>query len=329
MGLRTSLSALVLGLLVACLGTGHAHAQSAAARQRARQLYGTGQALFDSGQYAQAEASFRAAYEAVPNAVVLRAVAAAQEHQGNIHQAIATLQQYLSESPNASDRAEVEAHLAELAARPATVAIASTPPGAQIVVDGEATDQTTPAEIEMPAGEHTVGLRLDGYQTAEQTLTAQAATRVRLEVPLTEAEPDAFGTQGGDGQAGSSVTSNTGGGGNPSDPSVEVWVTAGVAVAGLITGTVFGFLALSEQSTFDMSPTNATADRGEAFALAADISFGVAVLGAVTSLILYIVESSSGGDTTQTSMIEHDGLYLDIAPWAGRNSGGVSAQLRF
>ena len=39
---------------------------------------------------------------------------------------------------------------------------------------------------------------------------------------------------------------------------------------------VFGFLALSEQSSYDSAPQADTADRGEAFALVADISFGVA-----------------------------------------------------
>lgn len=322
--LHTWLSALVLGALVTCLGAGEAHAQSDATRQRARQLYATGQALFDSGQFAQAEASFRAAYEAVPNPVVLRAIAAAQERQGNVAQAAQTLQQYLRDSPNASDRAEVERHLTELTGRPATLAITSTPPGAQILLDGQPTGQTTPAEISMEAGDHAVELRLDGYQPFQQTVTAQASARLRMEVPLTAGAADALGANGGDGQAAAG-----GGGGGSDAPTVEVWVTAGIAAAALISGTVFGFLALSEQSNFDMAPSNEIADRGELFALIADISFGAAILAAGTAIVLYIVERSSGGSGAQTSMIEQDGLALDVAPWAARNSGGVAAQLRF
>ncbi len=324
---RTWLSALVVGALVTCFGAGQAHAQSEAARQRARQLYATGQALFDSGQFAQAEASFRGAYEAVPNPVVLRAIAAAQERQGNVGQAAQTLQQYLRDNPNATDRAEVERHITELAGRPAVLAVNSTPPGAQIIVDGQPTGQTTPTELSLPAGEHTIEIRLDGYQTVQQAFTAQASTRARMEVPLTPGGGDALGQQGGDG---ATAGGGGGGGGAGSDePTVEVWVTAGIAAAALISGTVFGFLALSEQSNFDNTPTNEIADRGELFALIADISFGAAILAAGTAIVLYIVERSSGGSSTQTSMIEHDDLRLDISPWAAQSGGGVAAQLRF
>lgn len=321
MRLRTGWVALATGVLVMCFGLGEAHAQTEAARARARQLYATAQALFDSGQYAQAEANFRAAYEAVPNPVVLRAIAAAQERQGNVVQAAQTLQQYLNDSPQATDRAEVERHIQELTGRPATMTVASTPPGAQILIDDQVVG-TTPAELPVAAGEHTIELRLAGYSTVRQTFTAQSATRARLDVPLTPGT-GTLGETGGDGQAASG-----GGGGGSEEPTAEVWAMAGVAAAGLISGTVFGFLALSEQSNFDAMPTNATADRGELFALIADISFGVAIAGAATAIILYIVERSSGGDT-QTSMLERDGLRLDVSPWAGLNSGGVAAQLRF
>ncbi len=288
-------------------------------RQRARQLYGEAQALFQAGNYAQAEASFRAAYEAVPNPVVLRAIASAQEHQGNIAGAIQTLEHYLRDSPGATDRAEVEARLASFRARPAMVAIASTPPGARILVDGRDTGHVTPHEVSMPAGAHTIQLQLDGHDAAEQTIEAQAATRVRLEMAL-DAQADPLATTGGDEQAAEETTEPTNEGGGSSDPSAGVWVFAGIGAATLIAGTVFGFLALSEQSNFDTMPSNDTADRGETFALVADISFGVAAASVLAAIILYIVERADADSSSSSAM---------VAPYATENGGGVAASLRF
>lgn len=330
--LRSCVAAMGLGVLVCVSTLGVAAVASAQGNtQRARQLYAEAQALFDSGQYAAAESSFRAAYDEVPNPVVLKAIASAQERQGNISGALETLQQYLREAPaNAPDRAEVEGRVRELSSQPATVAVSSTPAGAAIYVDGTDSGQVTPAEVTMSPGEHTVEVRLSGYSPASQTFEAQAATRVRLEVPLSEdaggAGGDAFGAGGGDGQ-GADGGGDGGGGGGSGEPSVGVWVTAGLGAAGLISGTVFGFLALSEQSNFEQTPTHATADQGETYALVADISFGFAAAMAITAVVLYIVESSSGSSDAQAAGLL-DGQ-LQVGGFADAQSGGVAAQLLF
>jgi len=296
-----------------------AEAQSADARQRARQLYTEAQALFEAGNYAQAEASFRAAYEAVPNPVVLRAVASAQEHQGNIAGAIETLERYLEQNPQASDRAEVEGLLTRFRAQPAIVNISSAPAGAQIFVDGRDTRQVTPADVSIANGEHTVELRLAGHAAVTQTFTAQAATRMRLELNL-EAEPaDPLGTEGGDGQLADEEEQQADDGGGSDDPSAGVWVLAGVGAATLIAGTVFGFLALSEQSNFDSEPAEDVADRGEIFALVADIGFGIAGASVIAAIILYVVERADS-DSDSAAI---------VAPYVTAEGGGVSAQLRF
>ena len=330
--MRNFLLGLLAGVLVCGAFATSTQAQSRAAQQRARQLYAEAQSLFDSGQYAQAEASFRAAYSAVPNPVVLRAIAASQERQGNIAQSIATLNEYLQASPQARDRAEVEARIRDLQSRPATVAVLSTPPGAEIFVDGRSTGQTTPADVSMAGGDHSVELRLNGYATQSQTFTARAATRVRLQMTLVPGAggPDPMGT-GGDGQnAGGG--GGGGGGGGSADPSVGVWVFAGIAIAALVAGTVFGFVALSDQSEFDGNPSHEVADRGEAFALAADISFGVAGAAAITAIVLYIVEATSG--SSDSAALDPEAPRLTLAPYAtpvagGGARGGLAAQLRF
>lgn len=317
----------VLGVTVALVlwaGFGQASAQDA--RAVARERFAAGQQLFDRGQFAESEAQFRAAYEAMPNPVVLRAIAAAQERQNNTAGAVATLQQYLAESPNATDRAEVERRIVELGSRRAIVMFSSTPPGAEILVDGQATGQRTPIEVQIAPGDHILELRLNGVPPVQQRFSAVANTRVRVEVNL--AQPDAFGATGGDGQLAGDGSSGDGSGGL-TEPSLGVWITAGVAAAGLISGTVFGFLALSEQSNFDQAPSLETADRGEAFALVADIGFGVAAAAAITSVVLYILERSSGSGAAQARGTEGEQLQLGVAPWAAPTGAGVAAQLRF
>ncbi|HEU5452726.1 MAG TPA: protein kinase, partial [Terriglobales bacterium] len=46
----------------------------------------------------------------------------------------------------------------------AKMTVNSSPPGAQVVVDGTNTGQTTPAVVELAKGEHTVALQLQGFQ---------------------------------------------------------------------------------------------------------------------------------------------------------------------
>ncbi|MBZ0120942.1 MAG: PEGA domain-containing protein [Sandaracinaceae bacterium] len=293
-------------------------------RNRARQLYAEAQALFDSGNFSAAETSFRAAYAASPNPVVLRAIATCQERQGNIRGAVETLTHYLRDAPAAPDRAAVEAHLRELSSQPGTVRVGSVPPGAEIFLDGRDTGQRTPASVSVPAGPHTIELRLAGYASASQSFTAAAATTMSLNVPMTQAAggADPFGGQGG----GSTQPVTGGSTGGSADPSAEVWITAGLSAAALISGTVFGFLALSEQSNYDAMPSQEIADRGSAFALVADISFGVALAAAATSIILYIVERPSGD---RRASLNGERLRVSVAPWAAPTGGGAGLQLQF
>ncbi|HUI75581.1 MAG TPA: protein kinase [Candidatus Acidoferrum sp.] len=50
--------------------------------------------------------------------------------------------------------------------------VKSNPRGAEILVDGITTGQTTPARVEIPAGIHTIELKLNGYQLARRSVQA-------------------------------------------------------------------------------------------------------------------------------------------------------------
>lgn len=291
-----------------------------AARDAARESYGRGQSLYQAGQYEESEAAFMQAYAIIPNPVVLIGVAESRERRGDAAGAIEMFERYLAERADAPDAEAIRARIAGLRTGPATLAITSTPSGAAIQVDGDDSGEVTPAEVQVPAGEHTVGFTLDGHEAAEQSVTAAEGTRHEVAAELTATATDpAFG----DGEpivepeptpAEEVAVADDG-------PSVGVWVSAGIAAGTLVAGTVVGFLALSEEGDFDDTPTDAIADRGETFALVADVFFGIAAAAAITGLVLYL----TGGDDDEDSESAH----LDVAPLVGPNGGGLSARVQF
>jgi len=60
----------------------------------------------------------------------------------------------------------VEKAPAKPAKTKATLKLNSTPPGAEIVVDGKAADKSTPDTVTIDRGQHTIALRLEGFQEA-------------------------------------------------------------------------------------------------------------------------------------------------------------------
>lgn len=307
---------LLLALVLAAVGgtspmASAAHAQAAQAgtpsdaqRARARQLYAEGQRHFEAGRFAEAQASFEAAYAEVPNPVVLLGVASAQERLGRAEDAARTLRRYLRERPDAPDRESVQERIARLdpggvTADPGVIRVASTPEGAAIAIDGQPTDRTTPAEVQVAPGAHEVTLTLQGYAPLTQTVRVDPGQTSDLTLGLVALEPesgiagqteqDVFGDAGA-GEAPAQPASSDAPAPANASPSAGVWAATAVAGVGLVTGTVFGFLALSAQSDFDVAPSHEVANRGEAFALVADLAFGVAVAAGLTGIVLYATE---------------------------------------
>lgn len=339
--LRHSVVILLVGLATLGAASGIVEAQAttptAEQRTRARELYGEGQRQFAAHAYPEALAAFQGAYAQVPNPVVLLGVASAQEQLGQRAEARATLERYLAERADAPDRAEV---LARIAALPApttgTIRVACTPTGAAIAVDGAAAG-TSPADVSVSAGAHELQLTLAGYAPLTRSVTVPAGGTVEVSVELvavpdvasTEDEPEemsedaAFGDEGaesGDEAEEAEPVPET-----PvsTDPSAGVWVTTAIAGVALVTGTVFGFLALSRQSDFDAMPTRSAADEGEAFALVADLSFGIAAAAGITAIVLYATErpSAPAADAATAS--------LRVVPLVSPTGGGAAVSARF
>ena len=302
-------------------------APSDAQRARARELYGEGQRAFADGRFAVALTAFEGAYAEVPNPVVLLGVASAQEGLGHREDAARTLRRYLAERATAPDRASVEQRIAALDPSGATAAPAVTAPvvtapavtapvvAAPVVTPPAVTAPavTAPADVAHAAGEEASEGDVALPETAEGGATEGTASDAADEDTSSE---DA----GADAPAAAPTASDDG-------PSTVVWATTAVAGVGLVTGTVLGFLALSAQSDFDATPSTDTADRGEMFALTADLAFGVAIASGVSAIVLYATEGH--GEAATSAAQSSGGVRFSMAPWAGPNGGGAGARLAF
>lgn len=78
-------------------------------------------------------------------------------------------------------RDNIQTQLAlELNSRIAWAQVDTTPKGAEIFLDGTTTGQSTPARVQMPAGLHTLIVRLPGYQQVKRTVQASEGGTVSI-----------------------------------------------------------------------------------------------------------------------------------------------------
>jgi len=70
------------------------------------------------------------------------------------------------------------------AGRVAWAQVNSTPEGAEILIDGVATGQVSPARVQMQAGSHIIALRLNGYQIAKRGVQASEGGTVNVSETL-------------------------------------------------------------------------------------------------------------------------------------------------
>jgi Ni,Fe-hydrogenase III small subunit len=287
-------------------------------REAARLAYDRGRKLFAENKFADARAAFQEAYDNVPNPIVLVSIGECQLRLGNYEDSHDAFTRYLAGRPDAPDRADVEKKLAEIAAMPATIVITTAPAGAALKVDGQDSGKVTPAEIQIPRGEHTLELTLAGHTAITEPLTAKAGVRHELHAELqpVPAPPPPVAPPPPPPAP------------EPASPPTEaLWISGIVGATGIVTGTVLGFLALSERSDYDANPTAASADRGERLALFADVAFGVGAMGALTALVLYVTYDDEPEPAAETEASTPPSATL--TPVIGPSTIGVVAGGRF
>ncbi|MEZ4392467.1 MAG: PEGA domain-containing protein [Polyangiales bacterium] len=299
-----------------------------AALVEARRLYDEGRAHFDAGRFVEALASFERAYLLRSNPVVLVPVLECQERLDRVVDAISTIERYLRERPNAPDRARMNQRLEVLRARPSRVIVTSTPPGARIVLDGRELAQSTPATLLMAPGRHRLLVTVGEQRGPEREVDALPGGSQELALSTTDgpATPPATPPP-------STVATTTPDPTPPAPPvaatpevaptpppeapppaapeaparrhttSPAVWVAASAGGVGLVLGTVFGLMALSDASAYDQSPSLELYDRTRTNALVSDVGFGVAVLSAAVGVIVYFADRGSSSERPNRALL--------------------------
>jgi hypothetical protein len=296
---------------------------------QARESYQKGKDLYDAGKFAESLVAFQAAYDAKPHPVVLKSIAECQFQMLDVKSAIATLEKYLAD-PGPTDKPEMEKRLATIRKALASVEVSSEPAGAGLLVDGSVTGLITPASVDLNPGNHEVTLNLDGYEPLVKSVTLANGEQGKLYVDFgAEATPvaptggtliDPFGDEdpGDGGDDGSAPTAESEG------PPTAFWIAAAVAGVGLISGTVFGTMALGDEEDYQKNPSDDIKTSGERNAIIADVSFGVAVAAAIVGAVILITNKGEVAADVDTAKAR-----FDIKPVATGDAVGVSTSLLF
>lgn len=280
-----------------------AHFDAESAR-RARAEFEAGVEHFRAGRYREAIHSFQVAASLTPSADISYNIARAYEElarrdgtPADFDEAIAYYRRYLADRVDPPDRAEVEAHIAELEehATSARAALMSRPTtgtlvvrcdrdGAAIQIDGRDVGRTPiEGDLELEPGRHRLTASLDGYVPFTAEVTVEAGVRTGSSIEL--APSTRYRAIHGE--------------------PIFAWIAFGVAGAALVTSVVVGGVAASEQSAalspFDMGRLENARGLGGW----SDAALGGAIGLATVGIILFFAESAAVG--TETSHGPDDG----------------------
>lgn len=289
--------------------------------EAARVSFEAGTKAFEEGSFDLAVTEFGKAHSTFPSPHAEYWLAASMDkadaENKNPAAVVAAYEKFLSNSGKSHVGEEfvkaAETRVPELKKLlPSKIKFVTTPAGAVVTIDGTARAGVTPLDVELPSGTHKVDIKLDGYEPTSIELNAEGGTEVEQQVTLTAlaAAPVApLPVEEAPAVSNSIV------------PAV---VTLSIAGAGLITGTVFGIMALNSKSKFNDNPNTDDADAAERNALIADMSFGIAITLGVTGVVLL---TANDKDETQAKLMREPRFV--VAPYGSPYGGGAAAQLKF
>ncbi|MET0389991.1 MAG: PEGA domain-containing protein [Polyangiales bacterium] len=307
-----------LALLVCVLFAAAAHAQKRDdATDRARVHFRNGIDFYHEENFRAALIEFKRAYKAAPHYKLLYNLGQVSLELQEDGPAIDYFTHYLREGADelTSDRKlEVQTLLVRLQARLAHAVITADQSGAEIYVDDTLVG-TTPLSgpVRLSVGRRRISAHKPGFVTAERTLEVASGDHPVIALAL-KASTSALGPL--------SVT--------PQAPEDNTWsaaawvgIATGVVGAGALTLTVLTGVA---QASFDAERRQQTSDdtlqdlRQDAKrkALAADLAWGVTVVGAAVTTVLLL--TSPGSERSGTSEPTPTGVKVEL--------GAGSFQLR-
>jgi hypothetical protein len=174
--------------------TSTAKAPDANAKKEAARRFEHAIKLYEDSDYVLALAEFERVYELVPDYRVLYNIAQVNIQLGRYARALRTLREYVSRGGSElppDRRSAVQADLAFLEARTATVKVDVQPEGAEVSIDGVVVGKAPLVEpLVVDVGGRRVQARSSGYVTVDQTLTLAGGDWRQITLKL-EPEPTA------------------------------------------------------------------------------------------------------------------------------------------
>lgn len=250
----------------------------------AMQRFADANAMFERGDRSGALAEMLRVYELLEGNenqyVVLYNLGRVYEELFQYDRALELYQRYLDTSPeDAEDRADAQASLRALERLLGTIVVTTNATGAEVWI-GDQQVGTAPGELRIASGHHVLELRAQGFEPSRREIDVAARARVELDIQLA-ALSDYHG-----------IT-----------PVVFVSTTVATVVAlGVAIGLGANALALSNDAAACGTRTGCSFPEGTAgrrqtiadFSLAADVTYGVAGLFGVTSVILAFLTDWGG-----------------------------------
>ncbi len=143
-------------------------------------------ALYNDGNFEAALAEFLAAYKTKPAPSILYNIGLTYKSLFLYNDSIRSLEQYLRDEPKLAPerRAEVEQILREMRALLADVALAITPEGATVKLDGRTIGHAPIGQYLIAAGRHVLEVSAEGYTTQTKEMMVTAGAQMALAVSL-------------------------------------------------------------------------------------------------------------------------------------------------
>jgi hypothetical protein len=338
-------------LAAACLAApAPALAQDKAA---AEALFQEGKKLLGEGKFDQACPKLAASQRQDPSPGTLLNLGKCHEGQGKTASAwaeykeAATMARTMGRSEQeaaANERATaIEPKLSKLKIDP--------PPGdfpGLVVKRGASTIDTSSLGVPLPIdpGEHTIEASAPGYKTWSGKVTVGAnADQQSIAIGALEKGPDATGAGAGAGGTAAMDTTVPDAGNGSNTRRTVGFVLAGVGVAALGVGAVFGILASGQAGDAEDDPTlcpgkvctdagREEIDGADTKALISTIGFGVGIAAAAAGVVLIVTsggsrspsEAAAGSLSPARSATPRSAR---VVPAVGPNGGGVSVIGRF
>ncbi len=186
--MRPSFRILQVALIAALAGApASARAADAAPSAEAARIKADGDRLMDTDRYAEAAAAYAKGYALTADPVFLYNEGRALEALGDYPEAVARLERFVASATPAM-RSKVhglDAHIAELKGRIASLKVTSNVRGARLLVRSKAVGVLDPgAQVEVRAGPATIDVTADGYEPWHREIDLPARRVTVVDVQL-------------------------------------------------------------------------------------------------------------------------------------------------